>query len=145
MRREIAFSVFGFFISCVDPTLRADSPVNYSRDIKPILSARCYACHGPDEGKRKAKLRLDVRDVAIKKAIKPGDAAGSELVARITSAEPTEIMPPPTAKVPPLTPQEIELLKRWIDQGAKFAIHWAYLKPVCAALPEVTPSTSPVR
>jgi hypothetical protein len=139
----IAFSFFAFFVSFAVTPLRADPPVNYSRDIKPILSARCYACHGPDEGKRKAKLRLDVRDVAIKKAIKPGDSAGSELIARVTSKEPEEVMPPPTAKVPPLTPQEIDLLKRWIDQGAKFDIHWAYVKPVRAALPEVKDKSWP--
>jgi hypothetical protein len=137
MRRRIAFSFFVCFVSFVVPPLRADQPVNYSRDIKPILSARCYTCHGPDEGKRKAKLRLDVRDIAIKNAIKPGDAAGSELIARVTSKEPEEVMPPPTAKVPPLTAQEIDLLRRWIDQGAKFDIHWAYVKPVRGALPDV--------
>src|SRR5262249_16861047 len=137
MRRVLTSSSFVFFAAFVVTTARADTPVNYTRDIKPILSSRCYACHGPDEGKRKAKLRLDLRDVAIKKAIKPGDAAGSELIARISSKEPEEVMPPPTAKVPALTPQEIDLFKRWIDQGAKFDVHWAYVKPVRAALPEV--------
>src|SRR5262249_41146594 len=107
------------------------------------LSSRCYACHGPDTGKRKAKLRLDVREEAIKKAIKPGDAAGSELIARITSKEAEEVMPPPTAKVPALTPRDIDLFKRWIDQGAKFDLHWAYVKPVRGALPEVKDKTWP--
>src|SRR5215813_12438111 len=116
---------FAFFLSVCSvssvvfsSSAHADSPINYTRDIKPILSSRCYACHGPDEGKRKAKLRLDVRDVAIKKAIKPGDAAGSELIERISSKEPEEVMPPPAAKLPALTPREIDLFKRWIDQGA---------------------------
>jgi hypothetical protein len=134
MRCTLVLSSFVFFVVT---TARADTPVNYTRDIKPILSSRCYACHGPDEGKRKAKLRLDVHDVAIKKAIKPGDAAGSELIARISSKEPEEVMPPPAAKLPALTPREIDLFKRWIDQGAKFDTHWAYVKPVRAALPEV--------
>src|SRR5712692_1273214 len=139
MRGRRAFSLFVAFVPfVVSPSCaRADSPINYTRDIKPILSARCYACHGPDEGKRKAKLRLDIRDVAIKKAIKPGDAAGSELIARVTSKEPTEVMPPPTSKVPPLTTLEIDLLRRWIEQGAKFDTHWAYVKPVRANLPDI--------
>src|SRR5215813_60041 len=112
---------FAFFLSVCSvssvvfsSSAHADSPINYTRDIRPILSARCYACHGPDEGKRKAKRRLDVRDAAVKKAIKPGDAAGSELIARITSKEATEVMPPPTSKMPPLTMQEIDLIRRWI-------------------------------
>src|SRR5438874_7874269 len=131
MRRALACSLFVPFVFFVvdSPSTRADPPVNYTRDIRPILSTRCYACHGPDEGKRKAKLRLDVRDVAIKKAIKPGDAAGSEIIARITSKEPEEVMPPPKSKMPPLTAQEIDLIRRWIDQGAKFDTHWAYIKP----------------
>lgn len=143
MRRLFTFSSFVFFVSFVVSPARADTPVNYSRDIKPILSSRCYACHGPDAGKRKAKLRLDVREEAIKKVIKPGDAVGSELVARINSKEPEEMMPPPAAKVPPLTPREIDLFKRWIDQGAKFDIHWAYVKPVRAALPDVKDKSWP--
>jgi hypothetical protein len=134
MRATFAFL---FVFAACYPSVRADAPVDYTRDIKPILSSRCYTCHGPDEGKRKAKLRLDVREIAIRKAIKPGDAAGSELIARVTSKEPTEVMPPAKAKLPALTTQEIDLLRRWIDQGAKFDTHWAYVKPVRPALPEV--------
>src|SRR5713226_3076858 len=137
MQPRLAFSLFAFFAPFGIPlsSARADSPVNYTRDIKPILSARCYTCHGPDEGKRKAKLRLDIRDTAIKKAIKPTDAAASELIARVTSTESTEMMPPPTSKVPPLTAREIDLLRRWIDQGAKFDTHWAYVKPARPTFP----------
>jgi hypothetical protein len=112
-------------------------PVNYSQDVQPILSHSCYACHGPDEGKRKAKLRLDRREVAVKKAVKPGDAAGSPLVARITSTDPDEVMPPPRAKLAPLSAAQIDLLRRWIDQGAKFDVHWSYIKPVGPAPPPV--------
>jgi hypothetical protein len=122
---------------------RADSPVNYSRDIKPLLSDRCYTCHGPDEGKRKAKLRLDLRVEAIKKVIKPGKAAESELFARISSKQPEEVMPPPASKKAPLTPQQIDLLRRWIDEGAKFDMHWAYVKPVRAPLPAIEDKTWP--
>src|SRR6185437_3936756 len=86
--------------------------VNYSRDIKPILATHCYACHGPDEGRRKAKLRLDVREVALKKAIKPGDPAHSSLIERVTSDDAEEIMPPPSAKKGTLTAEQIALLRR---------------------------------
>src|SRR5207253_5603336 len=134
MRRALVCS-FVMLFAFHSSTTRADSPINYTRDIRPILSARCYKCHGPDEGKRKAKLRLDVREIAIKKAIKPGDAAGSELIARITSKEPEEVMPPPASKMLPLTAPEIDLVRRWIDQGAKFDTHWAYVKPSRPALP----------
>jgi hypothetical protein len=136
MRYKFACSLFlPFFV--ILASARADAPLNYSRDIKPLLSSRCYTCHGPDEGKRKAKLRLDVREEALKKAIKPGKASESELIARITAKEPTEIMPPPASKLPPLTAQEIDLIRRWIDQGAKFDVHWAYVKPERKPLPEV--------
>src|ERR1700751_5250482 len=81
----------------------APRPVSYSRDIKPILANSCYACHGPDKGPRKAGLRLDVRDVAVKKAIRPGKASASRLIERVTSQDPEERMPPPNSKRPPLT------------------------------------------
>jgi hypothetical protein len=137
-RLAISFLISFVLFAVQSSSARADEPVNYTRDIKPILSARCYACHGPDEGKRKAKLRLDVRDVAIKKVIKPGDSKGSELIARISSSEPEEVMPPPKSKMPPLTPKEIDLVRRWVDQGAKFDTHWAYVKPVRPGLPNVS-------
>lgn len=139
MRRKLACSCFVPFVLLGVPlsTLRAEPPVNYSRDIKPLLSSRCYTCHGPDAGKRKAKLRLDVREQALTKAIKPGKSSDSELFARITAKEPTEIMPPPASKMSPLTAQEIDLIRRWIDEGAKFDIHWAYVKPERRRLPDV--------
>src|SRR5438874_13006822 len=114
MRRALACSLFVPFVFFVvdSPSTRADPPVNYSRDIRPILSNGCYACHGPDEGKRKAKLRLDVRDVAAKKVMKPGDAAHSELIARVTASDETEVMPPPASKKPRLTNEQIDLLRR---------------------------------
>jgi mono/diheme cytochrome c family protein len=116
----------------------ADGPsVNYSRDIKPILAAHCYACHGPDEGRRKAKLRLDERQAALKKAIKAGDPAHSPLLERIRSDDPEEVMPPPSNKRAKLTAEQIDLLTRWIEQGAKFDTHWAYVKPIRPPLPTV--------
>jgi mono/diheme cytochrome c family protein len=123
--------------SIADETKADAKPVSYSRDIKPILAGRCYACHGPDEGKRKAKLNLDERDSAVKKAIKPGDAAGSPMIERVTSKDAKRMMPPAGSKKNALSPSESDLVRRWIDQGAKFDLHWAYVKPVRMATPEV--------
>ncbi len=116
-------------------------PVNYSRDVQPILTAHCYACHGPDEGKRKGKFRLDVRDATVKKAVTPGDAAHSRLIDRVTTMDPDEVMPPPDSKKDRLSAAQVEVLRRWIDQGAKFDIHWSYVKPTRPALPLVKNKT----
>ena len=87
-------------------------PIRYSRDVRPILAEHCFACHGPDRAARKARLRLDVCDVAVAEgAIVPGKPDQSNLVARVFSADPGEIMPPPKTKKQ-LTPQEKETLKR---------------------------------
>jgi len=108
----------------------ADSPVNFNRDIRPILSDKCFACHGPDEKHRKAKLRLDVEKVALDRgAIVPGKPTESELIERITAEDEIERMPPAkTGKK--LSTTEIELLRKWIEQGAKYEKHWAYVPPV---------------
>lgn len=130
MRRKITLAVLLLVFARGDRAWGADaSAVNYSRDIKPILAAHCYACHGPDEKRRKAKLRLDVRESAIKKAIKPGRPGDSPLLERIASADPDEVMPPPSSKKGKLSSQEIGIVRRWIEQGAKFDVHWAYVKP----------------
>ncbi|MEO7675550.1 MAG: DUF1549 domain-containing protein, partial [Verrucomicrobiota bacterium] len=116
--------------------------IDFGSQIRPIISTKCYHCHGPDEAARKAKLRLDLRDDAIKPrdegkfAIRPGDADHSELVKRITQSDPDEIMPPPKENKP-LTGGEIELLKKWIQQGAPYEKHWAFVKPVRPALPKI--------
>jgi hypothetical protein len=111
--------------------------VDFNRDIKPILSNRCYRCHGPDDAERKGGkdgLRLDTADGATLDqggyaAVVPGKPDDSELIARITSTDPQEIMPPKAAGKP-LTPQEVELMRQWVAQGAKYDGHWSYTKPV---------------
>jgi hypothetical protein len=114
--------------------------VDFSSQIRPIISAKCFACHGPDEKARKAKLRLDLREEATKErsdgtfAIKPGDLKQSELIRRITNPDPDEVMPPPkTGKS--LNADEIARLKKWIQQGAPYTGHWAFTKPTRPALP----------
>src|ERR1041384_545307 len=105
----------------------ASKPIDFNRDIRPILSDNCFACHGPDQNKRKAKLRLDVREEAVKKqAIVPGKPDESEVVRRIFSTDPDELMPPAKSQKK-LTPEQKDVLRRWIAEGAKYQGHWAYL------------------
>jgi len=100
---------------------RPSSPIEFNRDVRPILSDHCFTCHGPDSGKRKAKLRLDQREVAIaKEAIVPGDPKASELIDRIFADDPEEHMPPPETRAP-LTAAQKEILRRWIAEGADYS------------------------
>ncbi len=106
----------------------------YGRDIRPILSDRCFECHGPDEAARQAGLRLDVPEGATAArrggaAIVPGDAAKSHVFARITSTDPDEVMPPPSAGKKPLTREERDLIASWINAGARYEPHWAFVPP----------------
>jgi hypothetical protein len=138
MRRKALVAVVALLAATRLPAADAPAkPVDYSRDVQPILTAHCYACHGPDEGKRKAKLRLDVRAEALKKAVKPGDAAHSPLIDRVTADDADEVMPPPASKKERLSAAQVGTLRRWIDQGAKFDTHWSYVKPARPALPSV--------
>jgi hypothetical protein len=122
--------------------------VDFNRQIRPILSENCFRCHGPDEKERKAKLRLDTRAGALKElrsgghAIIPGHANKSALVERILAADPGERMPPPKSNKK-LTAEQIDLLKRWIDQGAKWSEHWAFVPPTRPALPPVKDKSWP--
>ncbi len=108
--------------------------VNYSRDIRPILSNTCYKCHGPDEKQRKAGLRLDTKEGACAKlesgeiAVVPGSSAKSAIITRLTSHDPDVHMPPADSGKT-VTPEQIDLIKRWIDEGAEFHGHWAFLQP----------------
>src|SRR5689334_3194637 len=119
------------------------SGIDFNRQILPILSENCFACHGPDEKQRKARLRLDTREGTFGKlrgggsAVVPGKSAESELMARVTTEEPTEVMPPPrTGKK--LTAEQVAVLRQWIDQGAPWSSHWAFTAPRRAALPGVS-------
>src|SRR5215471_1178307 len=109
---------------------RKQTPVDFNRDISPILSDTCFACHGPDAGQRKAGLRFDTKEGAFAKPgiIIPSDSTNSRLIKRITATQPEMRMPPPGSDRS-LTANQIELLRRWIDEGAKWETHWAYLPP----------------
>jgi hypothetical protein len=118
---------------------------DFNRDVLPILSDNCFTCHGPDESARKARLRLDLREEALKPAksgavaIVPGSAAKSELLKRITTKDADDVMPP-TKSGKKLTTAQVELLRRWIEQGAKFQEHWAFVKPERPPVPPVQSS-----
>jgi len=111
--------------------------LEYNRDIRPILAETCFACHGPDSAARKAGLRLDQRDAAIEmSAILPGMPSDSEMIRRILSEDPEEVMPPPeTKKV--LDATQKKLLSDWVQQGAEYQLHWSFLPPQRPALPAV--------
>jgi hypothetical protein len=111
--------------------------ISFNRDIRPILSDRCFACHGPDSGTRKAELRLDIQSGATDWAIVPGDADSSEVVARVSSDDPDYRMPPAESTKPPLTAQELLLLKEWINAGAEYEQHWSYISPQRPAVPVI--------
>jgi cytochrome c553 len=114
---------------------RVPAKIEFNRDVRPILSENCFYCHGNDANRRKAKLRLDLREEALKKeAFVPGDADKSELVARIVATDPDELMPPPDSHKK-LTARQKEILRRWVAQGAEYQLHWSYEKPVKAAIP----------
>ena len=124
------------------PVTGAEDRVNYNRDIRPILSNTCYTCHGPDKAERSNDLRLDVKTSVFgrlesgKTAVVPGHSDKSDLYRRITTDDPDERMPPPDSGKK-LTPQQIVLLKKWIDQGGAWKAHWSFVKPSRPRLPAV--------
>src|SRR3954462_15640094 len=123
----------------------AADTVDYARDVLPILSENCYHCHGPDEKARKAKLRLDTKEGAYRvkddvAVVVPGKPEQSELVRRITANDPDERMPPPEG-IRKLTPKQVQTLKLWVEQGAKWGTHWAFIPPVRPAAPVVKNKT----
>ena len=123
--------------------LHAAPPVDFARDIRPILSDRCFSCHGPDEANRQVGLRFDIEGVATKPrgarpaVIVPGDPAASEILKRVAPADPAMRMPPPYSDHKPLTDTEVATLRAWIEQGAKFQSHWSFTAPVRPAEPAV--------
>ena len=112
--------------------------VNFNRDVRPLLSDRCFHCHGPDEHDRQAGLRLDRADGpegAYARAIAQGSPEESELWNRITSEDPDLLMPPAESPKQPLTNAEIEILRQWIEQGAEYQAFWAFVTPSEPKLP----------
>lgn len=128
-------------LSIGEGRLRAQE-IEYHRDVRPILADKCFACHGPDSGTRAAGLRLDspeggyasLESDSARVAIRPGDPEQSEIILRMTSRDPDVRMPPPSSNLS-LTPRQIDIIRRWIKQGAVYQPHWAFLSPRKQTLP----------
>ncbi|SVE21212.1 uncharacterized protein METZ01_LOCUS474066, partial [marine metagenome] len=126
----------------------AEDDIHFNRDVRPILSNNCFACHGQDAKKRKAKLRLDQRKDALvdrdgSRAIIPGNLKESEFWQRINSNDPDEVMPPvKTKKI--LSAAEKNTLKRWIQQGAKYEAHWSFIPPRKSKIPQISGVSNPI-
>ncbi len=131
--------------NATDGQTPTDRPLVFGRDIRPLLSDRCFSCHGPDPAKRSAGLRLDLAESATgpllqhldQRAIVPGNPGASVLIKRITSSDPLQIMPPPSSHLT-LSLAERDLLTRWVAEGAHYAPHFAYVTPVAPAMPKVS-------
>ncbi|MEI7776937.1 MAG: c-type cytochrome domain-containing protein [Verrucomicrobiota bacterium] len=153
-RRRLLIASFATLASVAltfssDAATAVPGKLRFNESIRPILSNNCFQCHGPDEKKREAELRLDTfegatRDLGGYRAIKPGAPEKSALLERILSHDRDEVMPPPKSKKPPITPNEIALLRQWIAEGAQYEGHWAF-QPLSQDPPPVVAKSSWVR
>jgi hypothetical protein len=145
----LCVSAVSFLASAEQGKNPVPDKIDFNRDVRPILSENCFFCHGPDKGKRKADLRLDTKDglfTAIegkRTPAMPGHPERSEIYKRITTDDDDDRMPDPKSGKH-LTDREIAVLKRWIEQGAQYKGHWAYIAPVRATVPEVKDAPNPV-
>jgi hypothetical protein len=145
MRCRLAFVFLTVLWAAAASAARSDEPLDFNRQIRPLLSRYCFKCHGMDEKSRKADLRLDTRDGALapaksgERAVVPGKPEASELLRRLHSKDAEEVMPPPSTKVQ-LPPDAAALLERWIKEGAAYTPHWAFATPKEAPLPAVAHS-----
>ncbi len=125
-----------FFLSTETVAHAQTDEIRFDRDIRPLLSNNCFHCHGPDDENREAELRLDIEEEAKSSAIVPGKPNESELYARLISDDPDLKMPPANSNKE-LTPEQIKLFKKWIEQGAKWKKHWSFTAPKQSPLPKV--------
>ncbi len=138
-----------FFTACLDEGLQngaGSGQISYNYHVRPILSDKCFKCHGPDQNKLEAGLRLDLPETAFAPlketkgafALVPGKPQESELYKRVISTDPSYIMPTPDSHLGALNSEEIAILRKWIEQGAEYEPHWAFVKPVKRTIPEGT-------
>ena len=139
--RTLLILCTGLPVFTFSPLANALDEIEFNGDVRPILAANCFECHGFDVKTRKADRRLDTAEGASAEhdgliAVKPGDLAGSELWSRITSTDSEVLMPPPDSKKT-LTDAEKDTLRRWIEQGGRYQKHWSFEPPVKNELPKV--------
>lgn len=138
------FAAFGLALVChaAEAGSPTEPPVSFTRDVRPILSRYCFKCHGPDDASRQSGVRLDSYEHALKAAdsgmpaLVPGKSGESELIRRILSGDESDQMPPPAAKLN-LSAEQKDILRRWVDQGAKYEAHWAFVAPQSPPIPLV--------
>ncbi len=139
----LAAAIFSLLPAAICAGTGQGQELRYDRDVRPILSDNCFRCHGPELKSRKAKLRLDVREVALeKKAFAPGLPDESEMIRRLITTNADDHMPPAVMHKT-VTPAQIDLLRRWIAEGAKYETHWSYAPLARPALPEVSNASWP--
>ncbi|MFN8710310.1 MAG: c-type cytochrome domain-containing protein, partial [Planctomyces sp.] len=153
--RPLLLALSGFLMFVVLPEAtcasEATEKLSYNRDVRPILADKCFHCHGPDAKTRKADLRLDTEEGSRVAAsdgvsghvIQPGKPDNSLLIERIRSTDESTVMPPPESKKP-LTPAQVEILTRWISEGAEYQKHWSFEPVRDATPPNAGPSAHPV-
>lgn len=148
MSRSVLLVVFGSTVVLAilrlglsdSPAQTPENPIDFNRDVRPILSDACFNCHGPDKSKRKASLHFDTAEgagVGEHKAIVPGKPDESVLIQRVSAKDPTKRMPPPASGRPALRAEQIQILRRWIAAGARWQKHWSFIQPNKAPLPVV--------
>ncbi len=154
MRRKILVAVFSLIVAAIAFTacmntdgegISTSGKISYNYHVRPILSDKCFKCHGPDQNKLEAGLRLDLPEFAFAPlketkgafALVPGKPGESELFKRVTSTDPAYIMPTPDSHLGALTEEEVAILKKWIEQGAEYEPHWAFVKPEKQELPKL--------
>jgi len=137
---RMAICLIGLPLACL---AHAQESVSFNRDIRPILSDKCFLCHGPDASNREADLRLDIEEAAKEYAVVPGEPDDSELLVRIASEDPDERMPPASSKLS-LTVEEIQTIRRWIEEGATWNSHWSFVPLGETPLPEVADEDWPM-
>src|SRR5579863_6652666 len=147
LKSSLAILATGFLLALVagcrhQEQVAGGRHLDFNEDVQPILASRCYSCHGPDPEMRKAGLRLDIEEYAMRKrpghpdAIVPGNPARSELIKRIESKDVHYLMPQsPQGDAKPMSAKEIAVLKEWIREGAVYRPHWAFEAPVRPAVP----------
>ena len=148
-RFQLHFITAGLIVLLVSAPavdLQADVDVDFNRDIRPLLSDRCFLCHGPDNDEGAGGFRLDAHASATAVAdsgarpLVPHDAANSEILRRLQADDESQRMPPIDSGKPPLTAQQIDLIRKWIDKGGQYQKHWAFVTPERAPTPQVSQS-----